>query len=254
MRGIQLNKALITTAALVLTIGIGARQTSAQAIYATPANSSDKDGSVDAQAAFTIDPINGQIHIDVTNLLKDQTSDGQSISVILFTVSQGPGNDTLTTPTATELTLNGSKHPDGTYSTNAGQSITHWLLQSAANDSNIEIGTLTDAKPHDLIIGAPGANGKYNNANASMLQHNPSVDQVLDLTLNVQGLTSQTTLSSVIFQFGTTEGSERVDGSYQSGSPYGPAVPEPAFYQMSALMVLGGIGVLRLRRKARTQA
>lgn len=41
-------------------------------------------------------------------------------------------------------------------------------------------------------------------------------------------------------------------GTYQRNGGYieGPAVPEPAFYQLSALLGLGGFGLLRLRRKA----
>lgn len=57
---------------------------------------------------------------------------------------------------------------------------------------------------------------------------------------------SQSSVALVRLYNKTLSGSEVKD---LAKDPFAPSVPEPAFYQMSALLTLGGLGVLRMRRR-----
>ncbi len=70
-------------------------------VYGGPANAdliqfqgTTPGGPVDATAGFTL--VNGTLHIDLTDLLQNPTSDAQLISGISFTVSGALGSSVLT--------------------------------------------------------------------------------------------------------------------------------------------------------------
>jgi hypothetical protein len=46
------------------------------------------------------------------------------------------------------------------------------------------------------------------------------------------------------------QGDEALNGDFSGSYFSAPAIPEPVFFQMGALMGLSGLGLLRLRRKA----
>jgi PEP-CTERM motif len=90
--------------------------------------------------------------------------------------------------------------------------------------------------PSDLIIGAPGPGGVYTNANASLAgnhPHNPFANQTATFTLAIAGVLASSTISNVVFSFGTTE-CVNVPG-VPSTSP----VPEPASVILLATLVAG---------------
>ena len=94
--------------------------------------------------------------------------------------------------------------------------------------------------PAYTILGAPGAGGVYSNANGSIANnspHNPFINQVATFTLDIDGITSATTLSGITIMFGT---------SWSVPPP--PSVPEA-----SALTLLstGLVGLVMWRRKKR---
>jgi hypothetical protein len=98
------------------------------------------------------------------------------------------------------------------------------------------------AGPKHTILGAPGAGGIYSNANGSIAgndPHNPFLNQSATFTLNITGVTTNTTVSNVLFSFGTVSGNNVPGGGNNS------TVPEP----VSLSLVGGGLLALGLLRK-----
>jgi PEP-CTERM motif len=90
-------------------------------------------------------------------------------------------------------------------------------------------------QPNDLIVGSSP------NGNASMASHSPYINGTDTFTLTAAGITDNSIISDVFFQFSTGQDPfVRVPGV--------AAVPEPATW---AMMILGflGVGLLAYRRK-----
>jgi len=209
----------------------------ATTIYVTPAGATTSDGSVNAQAFFTLNT--GSISLTLNNLFQNPTADGQLLSGINFNVSGVSGSGNLTTTNSGNLsTINA----DGSYSAGVSNPLTRW--EASKSGTAISLTTLSGDKPNSLIIGPDSAGGftqagRYNNANSSIIQHDPSILGSATFNIVIPGVTPGSTLSSVNFQFGTAAGSNLVPGT--------PASPVPL---PGALLLFGpGLaGLVALRR------
>jgi hypothetical protein len=105
----------------------------------------------------------------------------------------------------------------------------------------IQLLVLGGGMPSEMILGLPGADGRYDNANASIMNFNPSVEGSATFNLNAAGITSGTTVTGATLFFGTGPDTRLV------ASP----VPEPSGIALSAvgLATAGAAGLLRLRRR-----
>jgi hypothetical protein len=119
---------------------------------------------------------------------------------------------------------------------------TGWKLTS----SPLELDVLgAPIGPAHTIIGPPGGSDLYSNANGSIAgnkPHNPFLAGPVTFTLNIPGVTDDSTVDSATFSFGTTAGVN------VPGVPAQPFVPEPGSLVLAAVAVLG-LAVARGRRR-----
>jgi hypothetical protein len=214
------------------------------------ASGNGSDGPLKAQATFM--PGAGSVSVTISDLLANPTSIGQAISDLSFTISgaTGAGTYNAATTSATQTTIDTS---NGTYSTpTPATGITatnafHWELTNSG--TTFTLNDLSGGKPYDLIIGPPDSNNKYSNANSSISQHNPSLFESATFGINIPGVTANSTVSNVVFSFGT--GPE----TFLSGVPSGPgpsAVPEPSAVFLLAAVV--GLVLFERHRRQRSRA
>jgi hypothetical protein len=101
---------------------------------------------------------------------------------------------------------------------------------------------LTGGQPDHLIIGPDSAGGftgagLYSNANSSIGNFNPSVLGSATFDITIPGVTSASTLSHVVFQFGTDDGHNLITGVVSSPVP----IPGAVWLLGSGLIGLAGI-------------
>ena len=211
------------------------------AMYMTPAGATDSNGPVDATGSIIVG--NGTVSVQLSDLLENPTSSGQTLSGIEFTISGATGTASLASSSGNTSTINN----DGTYTPGAYTSpLGHWGANDGVNLSTINI---VGHMPYDLIIGPDSAGGfnnagTYSSANNGLNNFNPYVLGSGMFTVNVPGVTSSSTISSVVFEFGTNP--DFVDGILVT------AVPEPVNYGVSACaLALLPLGAGLLRRIAR---
>jgi hypothetical protein len=210
--------------------------------FDTTAGATESGGNaVDASAAITTGA--GTVTITLSNLFVNPLTVAQNLSDFSFVLSgTGFGSGSLGSSSGQEVTVAG----DGSFTTGSSVS-TGWLLSSPAAGSYKLDDLNGGAGPTHTIIGAPGAGG-YTNANNSITgngPHNPFLNQSATFTLNITGVTANTTVSSAVFSFGTTSGDE-VTGCVVGGpSCASSTVPEP----VSLSLVGGGLLALGLLRK-----
>ena len=218
------------------------------AMYITPTGSTDNNGPVDASATLTAG--NGTVTVTLTDLLQNPTSSGQTLSGIEFSVFGATGSATLGGSSGNTSTINS----DGTYTTGQFTSpLGHWGADNSVNLSTIGI---VGHMPFDLIIGPDSAGGftgagKYSAANNGLSNFNPYVLGTATFTVNVSGVTAGSTISGVIFEFGTNP--DTVGGM----SIGGIALPEPGAYGAWACMLAllpCGAGLLRTLRRRQPAA
>ena len=207
------------------------------------------DGLVDAKALFSIDV--GKITVTLTNLFANPISRGQNISGIRFDVSGATGSGTLsrTTDAGQVTTISNG----GGYTAGVNDVLTRW--QATETGSTIRLTTLSGGPPTRLIIGPddkgsfdPSGGGLYKASNASVRNANPNILGSATFTITTPGVTLNSALSNVFFEFGTTPRS--LEGTVVPPAP--STVPEPSSF---ALLGLGGIGfALRAYRRRQIAA
>jgi PEP-CTERM motif-containing protein len=203
----------------------------------TPSFTSGLPVSVSA----TLTTLANEVQLSITNNQANPTSVIQNLSDLVFQLNSGQNSGSILSSSGTERTVNSN----GTFT--AGPTVsTGWALST--NGAGLELNVLgTPIGPAHTLIGAPDASNVYSNANGSIAgngPHNPFLIGPITFDLSVPGVTAGSTVSSVVFSFGTT------DGNDVSGTPSpGPSpVPEPA-----TLLLLGstmaGLGAAARRRQ-----
>jgi hypothetical protein len=180
-------------------------------VFSTPANTSVGGQPVSAQATFTTGA--GTVHIVVQNLITDPRSVIQNLSALGFILGGGQSAGSLVSSSANLRSVASSNFTD------SGAASTGWQLESGYSLSSVLGLRLCDlcsgaAGPAHTLLGAPSGSGGYPNANASIDgngPHNPFLSGAAVYDLNVPGVTAQTTVSKVRFQFGTADGTNFVD-------------------------------------------
>ena len=181
--------------------------------------------------------------ISLTNLEANPKDVAQNLSALIFTTSPSPGTQTSYSSSGLERTI----AKDGTFTDNPTAVSTGWVLTEPSS-STIQLDVLAGtghAGPAHTLIGEPANSGTYSAAGGSIAgngPHNPFLHDTPTFTLTFSGFTSDTTLTSVIFQFGTTDGSNQIPGVPGS-------VPEPSSFVLLGLGLFGlGAWRLRIRR------
>ncbi|HEX9200264.1 MAG TPA: PEP-CTERM sorting domain-containing protein [Acidobacteriaceae bacterium] len=189
------------------------------------------DGPESASATITTGA--NSLVVSLSSLIANPTSAGQEVSGIFITLGSAPTSDSLSSSSGTLIDIS----PGGTV-TSGGSAITHW--GTSFSGSTVCLETAGDCavggKPIDLIIGS----GPYANANPSITGRDPQIQGTGTFDLAMLGITANTSVTGVTFEFGTGPDSSLV------GVPV-PHTPEP-----SSLILLGtgaiGAGFLLRRR------
>jgi len=228
-------------AGLLLGLVMAAGNAYASFIFVTPAGSTVGGQPVDAQAQFTFGA--GTLTIVLTNLEANPTSVIQALSDLEFTLGTAASTSSLTSSSGTERTIAG----DGTF-TDGSTVSTGWALSGGGTAFKLDVlGTLIG--PAHLLIGPAGPGGTYSNANGSIAgnkPHNPFLDAgPATFQLALGGVTDNTTITSVTFSFGTTEGDV---GSTVPGVPIPSEIPEPDSLALLGFAALLMAFAIRRRR------
>ncbi len=226
-----------TTALIITVVTLAAMSANASAsiiTLSTPFDSSVDGQPVEAEATFTTGT--DSITIVIANLHADPTSVVQNVSGLVFSLTSGETDATITSSAALMRSVdkNGGTYTDGIVAP------TGWELGEIGDALHLHVlGTL--AGPANTILGAPGSSGLYDNANGSIAgnkPHNPFLAETATFVLDVPGVTAESTILGATFEFGTSGDSITV------GEP--PLIPEPATL---SLLAIGGLLVLNRRRR-----
>jgi hypothetical protein len=195
--------------------------------FDTPTGASTGGQPVAARATFTTSV--NQVTILLENLQANPASIVQCLSGLRFTIGSGENSGSLSSSSGIERNIAN----DGTYA-DAGAAATGWSLSTAGSDLKLNLlGTPTS--PDHTIIGPPDGSNRYSAGNGSIVNgtHSPFMGLSATFTLSVPGVTAQSTISSVTFQF-NTGGNNNVSGNSR--------VPEPATaLSLAGLVVFGAM-------------
>jgi len=171
--------------------------------FETPISSTTSGGAVDAKAIFTTGA--NTLSITLMNLESNPKDVAECISALGFAITTGQTAGSLTSSSGKERSVakTGGGFTDGsTVSTGWG------MLTSGGG---FELDALGFIGPAHLVIGGPDAGNKYSNAKGSIAgnkPHNPFLAGNVTFSLHINGLTENSSIKNVFFQFGTTDGSD----------------------------------------------
>jgi hypothetical protein len=217
--------------ACLLTISASA----ATITYSTPAGATTGGGPVNATATFTTG--SGTLAITLTDLQANPTDVAQLLSDLEFTLSGGQTTGTLGNSSGQLINVDGSGH-----TTLGSTGSTGWgLKQNVSGGLQLDVLSFP-AGPAHLIIGPPGAGSIYSAANGSIAAngpHNPFLNQTATFSLNITGVTVDSTVTGATFSFGTTPGNN------VTGLPPRGTVPDGGATVMLLGAALAGLGLIR---------
>jgi hypothetical protein len=157
--------------------------------------------SVEADFTFSTDTLT----LVLKNLVTDQTTSGVDLSGISWTMAGGSfanniGSGANLTTTERSAIQQGVVNgwTDAAY--NSGD-----ILWNFTNTGlNFDLTTIGNPAAQYMIVGAPGSNGAYNNANASIGKHDPELAATATFTLIIPGVTDQSLIATqgLTFAFG----------------------------------------------------
>ncbi len=197
--------------------------------YTTPAGSTHGSLPVDVSATFTTGT--NSLQIVVNNLQGNPTSVIQNLSDLDFVISSGQtvvgtgGGITSSSGTSRSVGKAGKGSNNNPFTDN-GSVATGWgLIESFSVPFGLGTGftlcvicpaggTVVSAptvNPENTIIGPAAGSGFYTNANGSIANngpHNPFLFGPVTFNLTIAGLTSASTISGVVFSFGTATGAD----------------------------------------------
>jgi hypothetical protein len=201
--------------------------------FKTPTGATEptSNRAVSSWATFTITAA-GKLHVVLQNLLVNPTAVTQLLSNLFFQVDSGLTSATLTSSLAEKIDVNSN----GSWTVVSNSAPTGWIVQRAGNRLDLCDINCGAAGPSNLLIGPPGSNGLYSNANSSIAgngPHNPFLAGPAVFDLNITGITASSKVTNVTFGYGTST------GDYVSAVP----VPEPSGLLLLLTCVLG-IGLI----------
>ncbi|HEY5909546.1 MAG TPA: VPDSG-CTERM sorting domain-containing protein [Verrucomicrobiae bacterium] len=179
-------------------------------IFETPNGATTGGGPVDARVQFDLGA--GSLQITIWNLQDNPTDVMQCVSGLFFTLSSEGSSGSLTTLQGLERNI----AANGTYWPVVGSvgpiATPGWLLSGSSlpgSGSTWSLNALGGGQPEHTIIGGPNALGVYSAANGSIAgndPHNPFLAGPATFNLSITGVTADTTVTDVMFQFGTAPG------------------------------------------------
>src|SRR5260370_11787473 len=204
--------------------------------FRTPSRSTQGGSSVIASAAFTTGE--GTVTLDLSNLLStaEMNNVAQNLSDIRFTLTDkfasGLVNDSNRSYTGRLIDI----ASDGSVTTNTTDLYDGWDFSNSGSTFLLEELNSAEGPSQTIIGGTPGSNTPYPTSGsiAGNTPHNPFIQGTAHFTLNIAGVTANTSVSAATFSFGTTVGS-----NIQGGSGI-QSVPEPSS------LALMGFGLLAL--------
>jgi hypothetical protein len=218
----------------------------------TPTGSTDvSHNPVNASATITTGA--GVVDITLSNLQTNILAADQLLSDVFFTLSGTTSNPTYPSNHAqtqnTVLVASGGTFTSSTNTVAWALSENLGVIHLDGLGSTATVPAATCNQPACTIIGPPTAPAgtTYSNANSSIAgngPHNPFIFETANFEIDVTGVTAGTTISNIVFSFGTASG----DNITGVPSP----VPLPASVPLfgSGLALLGWLG--RRRKRAIT--
>jgi len=208
-------------------------------VFTTPGGSTVTDGAVNASVSFTT--LANEIQITLQNLQADPKSVGQNLSALIFTLDTGQHAGSILSSLGMERAVNG----DGSF-VDGSNVAAGWVLSAPGHSLQLDVlaGQGHAGPAHTLIGPANSSSHDYQNANASIAgngPHNPFLAESVTFDLAVPGVTAASKVTTVRFQFGTTDGSNQIAMTQSS------SVPEPG---MPGVLVVGSVMTLLRRRSA----
>jgi hypothetical protein len=240
--------------------------------YTTPTGSTQGGLPVNVSATFTTGT--NSLQIVVNNLGANPAGVIQNLSDLDFVISSGQtsvgSGGGIASSSGTSRSVGKAGKGSNNPFTDSGSVATGWgLTQSFTLPFGLGTGfslcvicpsggTVVSGptvNPENTIIGPAAASGFYTNASGSIAgndPHNPFLFGPVTFNLTIAGLTSASSISGVVFSFGTTAAGSDTQGCVQGacGSTTTTSVPVPPSVMLLGLgTIVGAVIVVRARRR-----